>query len=574
MSGSLRVLASGVDGMELSARGVVRPDLWGRLELAKREARELRTEMPFTWPGTHQTFLMQPGDLHGQPYWLRSGDYELRIGRPVGRVPVYTQLHSAYVHERGPEMAAGLVGTLLQVDVMKDRFELIGSRVDLYADVQGWRFELSDHERFVARGRARRGYLKAEDGEDQVFSVGREVTMFRFGRDAVVARIYDKTREMRRRPVSWLPDVWGEKWDQSEPVWRVEFQIRRKALGEFNLLWFDEMLASVQDLWNYGTHKWLTLRVRTENRQRTRWPLDESWRVVQSVRLGPQETGVVRRRVIEANEEMTVRVLQGSLSSWAAVKGIADLDGTLRALRPRLARYYKETKGSFVADVQHKRARLLAMNKAEEGGRSSAQDGEVRGGDEPKAREEGLLPRSGATRPVGRRPEGARGRQSTFLARPAEDTTGADAGEDRTVSAEPVSGRESERGWLEAQRNGEAATRRGDGGESDARRDGRRQARGTEGEAKQPGEDGRAHHRGHEEDGGGRGDGGGRAKASVGAEPPPQPGGSERNRFRGGRVGTARQRGTGRRGPVSRRGRSKSGRRAGRRASVATRGLT
>jgi hypothetical protein len=77
------------------------------------------------------------------------------------------------------------------------------SRVDVYADMQGWRLELADLDRFVCRGRGRRAFLERE----QAFASGRRLTGFMFGRDALVARLYDKTAEIRRRGVSWLPDL-------------------------------------------------------------------------------------------------------------------------------------------------------------------------------------------------------------------------------------------------------------------------------------------------------------------------------------------------------------------------------
>jgi hypothetical protein len=88
---------------------------------------------------------------------------------------------------------------------------------------------------------------------------------------------------------------------------------------------------------------------------------------------------------------------------------------------------------------------------------------------------------------------------------------------------------ESGRGWMEAPSSGEAVNRRASRGQgpADRRRAGRR--RGTEGQDRLPGEGGGAHPRGSEGHGPGRGDDGGRAAAPVGAEPPTQPEGSERN---------------------------------------------
>lgn len=50
----------------------------------------------------------------------------------------------------------------------------------------------------------------------------------------LAARIYDKTAEVQRRGVSWLPDLWGTE-GSDPPVWRLEFHGR--ADGEFLTVW-------------------------------------------------------------------------------------------------------------------------------------------------------------------------------------------------------------------------------------------------------------------------------------------------------------------------------------------------
>jgi hypothetical protein len=357
----LRVLASGVDGLEVTARGGVRPEVWGLLERAKLEAQEAGKAMPFEFPRASPRFLILPRGRRAWSYWLTSPDCELALGRNPQGVTAYAQLHSAYLHERGPELAVGMVGTLLQANVMAGPFQLIGSRVDVYADVQGWAFNLTDLERFASRGRFREAFPVSDEGSAEVFMAGRRVTGFRFGRDAVVARVYDKTADIRRRPVSWLPEVWGER-DETLPVWRVEFQLRRRAIAEFRVTEFDEVLASAQDFWRHCTEEWLTLRVRRRNRQRARWPVDPSWVEVQQITVAPRATGVVRRRLAEANEEMLVRKLQGYLTSWAAVRGHEELRPTLWALESRVTRYLMGRDRTFRDEARGKRARLLGLS--------------------------------------------------------------------------------------------------------------------------------------------------------------------------------------------------------------------
>lgn len=409
----LHVLASGVDGLELTARGGAQRQVWELLERAKVEAQEAGEPVPFAFGRSLRPFLILPHGRRGWQYWLTSPDFEMGLGRNREGVPAYVQLHSAYLHSLGPEMAAGLVGTLLQVDVMNGPFKLIGSRVDVYADVQGWELALTDMERFASRGRFREAYPLGEAGSSSVYMAGRRVTGFRFGRDTVVARVYDKTAEIARRPGSWVPELWAER-DETMPVWRVEFQLRRRAIAEFNVTEFDEVLASAQDFWEHCTKEFLTLRTRTGNRQRARWPVDPTWAEVQAVKIAPTRTGVIRRRVIEGNEEMTVRGLQGYVTSWAATQGYEELGQVLKALGPRLTRYWKGLGRTFRDEVRHKRARLLWLSeesdraKVEESerpsddGRSSKHEGS-NAGETPQAREGRTLPRIGRSARTARR---------------------------------------------------------------------------------------------------------------------------------------------------------------------------
>jgi hypothetical protein len=62
----------------------------------------------------------------------------------------------------------------------------------------------------------------------------------------MVAEIYDKTAQVRKQGLSWLPDLWGEGYDPSLAVWRVEFQFRREALADFQTRTVDEGIGVVR----------------------------------------------------------------------------------------------------------------------------------------------------------------------------------------------------------------------------------------------------------------------------------------------------------------------------------------
>jgi hypothetical protein len=182
-----------------------------------------------------------------------------------------------------------------------------------------------------------------------------------FGKDALVARIYDKTAEIKKRGVSWLPDLWGEDFDPGTPVWRVEFQFRREALADFQTKTVDDVIASVQDLWHYGSVKWLTLRTRTGDPRRRRWPLDPQWEEVQAVHIAPTMTGVVRRRIEEASELKLLQGIQGYATSLAAVRGRDRREEAMTDIGSLIPRYLAERGLTFESEVSRKRARRLSV---------------------------------------------------------------------------------------------------------------------------------------------------------------------------------------------------------------------
>jgi hypothetical protein len=340
----------------MSARGVVRAEVWEALEATKLRAQAEESAAPFDFAVTGRAFLVKPYGLRGYTYWLASPDFELLLGRSERFPAALVQLHAAGLHSMGAERAVDAAEELLRVEVFASPPELIVSRVDVYADSTGWDLELVDLDRFVCRGRSRRGFVERE----LTFASGRRLTGFMLGRNALVARLYDKTAEIALRGVTWLHDLWGER-DAEARVWRLELQYRRKVLVEFGLRAVDEVLAGVQDLWRYGTHEWLSLRTPTEDRRPHRWPVDPTWREVAAVQAAPECCGVVRRRIAEAAEARIVSGLQGYVTSWAALRKCYGLRPTMEAVGPILDRYLAQRGRTFAAEVRRKRARLLSV---------------------------------------------------------------------------------------------------------------------------------------------------------------------------------------------------------------------
>jgi hypothetical protein len=163
--------------------------------------------------------------------------------------------------------------------------------------------------------------------------------------------------EMEAKGTDWWGAVWAERHLVGERVWRIEFEIGRAALSDLELSRPDDVLAAVPSLWRYCASEWLTLRDPTADSNRSRWPLDERWRAVQSASLvhGATELRFIRGHKRAQTLRRLVPALVGYLVSFAVVSGTNDIDDTLDALATQLRSDEAIRRVSFAQRVQQRR---------------------------------------------------------------------------------------------------------------------------------------------------------------------------------------------------------------------------
>lgn len=344
----LRVLASGVDSLYASVRGQLREGLVQTLTEARSAGDKDGTVVCFREEDGH--FLVRQHGWRGYPFWLSSPRYELFLGAADPFPPAYVALHSAYIHTLGVEEAVEAVGRCLDNAVFDGHATLVPSRIDLYADTQGWQPRVEDFDRFICRGLRRQLYEQPR----QLHGHGRVLSGFVFGKRDVVARIYDKTLEMRTRGSTWQELIWADR-DGDQPVWRVEFQFRRKGLTTFGIRTTEQALRGRQDLWEYGT-RWLSLRQPNGHSLRRRWTEAPAWCVLRHAPLGSPRSGLIRERIRLADERRLVSGFVGYASSLAAMTGEADVHSAVRRAVPLATRYLHERGTDFSDIVEKKRS--------------------------------------------------------------------------------------------------------------------------------------------------------------------------------------------------------------------------
>ena len=336
-------LASGVDALYLSGAGAIRAQLFEELGDAKAQAQELGELLPYA--------------VGGIEFGLASygwGKYAYRLEHPNALIGLTASEHlpAVRVQPRASFLHGVGVGPALEwieqvVSAVVDGLRLSVSRLDLFADVQGWVPTLADRHRFVTRA----GAIDMHERQERF-------TGFEFGRrtgGGLVGRIYDKTVDIETKGSRWWLEMWGEDHREDEPVFRVEFEFGRMVLRQFAVRTPEETLAGKGDLWSYAT-EWLSHRSPTADGTRSRWPVSDEWEFVRSVSLCGGSIGLqrVRKAAGEASLRRLLPALSGYSASVAALLGVE----TIPALMPHLEwalGVYEDMKGiSFSSRVRDK----------------------------------------------------------------------------------------------------------------------------------------------------------------------------------------------------------------------------
>jgi hypothetical protein len=342
----IRELASGVDALYLSGHGTLVEGVWDTLSEARNRATAEGEPIPYRLAGTE--FALQP---HG---W---GRYGVQLDHEAGVVGFTASEHlpaarfqprAEFIHSIGALGVVEWAQATLAPHV--DGLRLSVSRIDLFADWQGWAPSAEDRANVVFRAR------KLDTHEDNG-----QLTGFGFGRrhSGMSGRMYDKVAELRHSGAWYWTEVWGEAFDPTLPVWRTEFEFGRKILSEFRVDDPQSVLSAVSDLWRYATQKWLTLRSPTRDETRSRWPVDPVWLAVQSAALGAHPVGRDRMRKAQylASLEWLTPRLVSHLATLGALVGSTDLEMIFAEAAELVASYEQDHEMCFADRIAEKQWR-------------------------------------------------------------------------------------------------------------------------------------------------------------------------------------------------------------------------
>jgi hypothetical protein len=163
-----------------------------------------------------------------------------------------------------------------------------------------------------------------------------KVQTFRLGEGDLGLRIYNKCDEIQESSQkTWFYELW--RMDQD--VWRIEWQARKQWLRVVGIRTFEDMRERQGDLLRLLVNDHTTLRIKTDDSNRSRWPLHPLWQDLQQRVAQMEGLGVVRELDIPALLDQ--RMMHITISLYGYMKRIAaiySLQGKTRPISLKQAR--------------------------------------------------------------------------------------------------------------------------------------------------------------------------------------------------------------------------------------------
>ncbi len=165
------------------------------------------------------------------------------------------------------------------------------------------------------------GTLRYLDENDQEIETG-----IRIGEGDIILRIYDKVLEIKRNGTkqSLFASVWGKEQYNETHVTRVEFQLRKNVLKQFQIRTLEDLHNKCDSLWNYCTRDWARLSqhpIDRKNRHQDRIKLHEFWQLIQTVTWGGSTPAIRRKPLPQKDKYLLVDMMVGCALNLAAIDG-------------------------------------------------------------------------------------------------------------------------------------------------------------------------------------------------------------------------------------------------------------
>lgn len=306
-----RLLLHGIDTIQcayyLLPRGATRID-FVELRALRESLRDVRDPEPKPIQIGDSEFLLAPhGSKSRYPLILSNRDYRIECGEN-NKPSFYVTYRSEALWRDPPEaLHRRFLAWAEGIGFVSARPEGL-SRIDFCFDYHLPTVDF-DEDAFIS--------LAHKDSQHRANGT---IQTFTFGRDDVVLRVYNKVAEiLEASGKTWLFDLWGV----TENVWRIEWQVRKDMLQRFGIRTYTDLSDQAGDLLRYLATEHDTLRRKTHDRNRSRWPVHPLWRDLRERIRRFNAQGVYR--CIDPAREIEERIFRIGLSLNGYLKQLAAL---------------------------------------------------------------------------------------------------------------------------------------------------------------------------------------------------------------------------------------------------------
>jgi hypothetical protein len=314
------LLRSGVDTLQLSYKGKLNEASAIRLRELKRIAQsESKGEQAYAqWSLGGELFSVLSRGSGRMPYTLMNPSYRLSLSDGKGSMPLaFIQIQSGVLTKLGPESAIRTVSSIVnKIAFVKEGPGI--SRIDICLDFST-RFDMESIRRHEWVTRAKRISQYVENNAFTGWTIGL--------RGAVACRLYDKTAEILVSDKPYMRELWLEQgWDGVTPVWRLEFEVKREAIRQFDVESMDIKSLSA-GLWAYLTQSWLRLAVPSDSdTTRSRWETHPLWKSLEGIAFGALDVPSLQRVQTTSlpSYSWIFRSAGSGIITFMAVEGIND----------------------------------------------------------------------------------------------------------------------------------------------------------------------------------------------------------------------------------------------------------
>lgn len=258
--------------------------------------------------GSEDFLLASHGTSSGYPYLIENEAFIIQCGE-FNRPNFFVKFRSIALWHHG---ALGLHERFLKwaasIGMMPYQPERL-SRVDFAFDYQLPELDF-DEDSFISQA----------DKDNQHRKHGKLQTL-KFGTDQVVLRLYNKCDEINEvSHKTWLFELWGTDHD----VWRIEWQVRKNMMRLLGISSFTSLAERQGDLLRLLVKDHTTLRTKTNDSNRSRWPLHPLWQDL-TERVNQMEgLGIVRE--LDDKALLEERLTRIAISIYGYVKRVAAID--------------------------------------------------------------------------------------------------------------------------------------------------------------------------------------------------------------------------------------------------------